>query len=166
MLLVRRYLAMAALFFWQGGFVFYASVVVPTGQSVLDSHFRQGLITQQVTIWLNISGAIALVAMVWECLAARDRSRWRYWGRIALWLVMLLSLGGLFKVHALLDYMLEQTSYSPDPVEFRLLHRLYLWVQTVQWGAAVVYLALALAAWRNEDRAQALVVCHRASQEG
>ena len=34
LILLRRFLVLAALFFWQGGFTFYASVVVPVGQQV------------------------------------------------------------------------------------------------------------------------------------
>jgi hypothetical protein len=151
MLLLRRYLAIAALLFWQGGFVFYASVVVPTGQEVLRSHLRQGRITRKVTVWLNISGGIALVPLAWDQLA-RDPARWRRRSRLALWLVMALTLAGLFWLHPQLDRLLAGEGYDPEP--FRPLHRIYLWTQTVQWFAAIVYLGLTLAAWRAEDRQQ------------
>jgi hypothetical protein len=149
MLLVRRYLAIAALLFWQGGFVFYASVVVPTGQTVLGSHVLQGHITREVAVWLNRSGAVALVLLAWDCFAARDWSRWRRRSRAALWLLMALTLAALFWMHPRLDRLVEK-GYKLE--EFRPLHRLYLWTHTVQWLAAVVYLGLTLAAWRAEDR--------------
>ena len=34
MTLVRRFLVVAALMFWQGGFTFYSAVVVPLGQKL------------------------------------------------------------------------------------------------------------------------------------
>ena len=46
MTILRRFLVLIALFFWQGGFTFYAAVVVPVGQQVLHSHLRQGFVTQ------------------------------------------------------------------------------------------------------------------------
>jgi hypothetical protein len=148
MLFVRRYLAMAALFFWQGGFVFYASVVVPVGQDVVG-RFEQASITQVVTRWLNFSGTAAVVLLLWECVAARDPARWRYWGRVTLWLVMMSTLGLLYWLHSLLERSLAGTVY---PLDFHTLHRLYLWAHTIQWLAAVVYLGLAILAWRAEDR--------------
>jgi hypothetical protein len=39
-----------------------------------------------------------------------------------------------------------------DATAFHSVHRLYLWVQTGQWGFALVYAVLALVAWRVEDR--------------
>jgi hypothetical protein len=143
MLFVRRYLAMAALFFWQGGFVFYASVVVPVGQEAVGRE-SQASITQEVTNWLNISGTVAVGLLLLECLAARDPSRSRYWTRFALWLVMTITLGLLYWLHSLLE-----RSLGTD--RFHTLHRLYLWTHTIQWAAAVVYLGLAILAWRAED---------------
>jgi hypothetical protein len=149
MLLVRRYLAIAALLFWQGGFVFYAAVVVPTGQAVLGSHFSQGMITREVAVWINISGAAAIGPLVWECLAAADPARWRLRVRLALWLVMTITLAALFWLRPRLDQMLGEPY---DLGEFRPLHRVYLWTHTVQFVAAAVYLGLTLAAWRAEDQ--------------
>src|SRR5437764_15421395 len=70
--LFRRFLVLAALMFWQGGFTFYAAVVVPVGQHVLGSHAAQGFITREVTRYLNLAGAAALVFLVWDVAAARD----------------------------------------------------------------------------------------------
>src|SRR4051812_19096308 len=88
MLLLRRCLVLAALFFWQGGFVFYAGVVVPVGTDVFQHHYRpddkgpsgkrqQGRITRTVARWLNISGAIALLPMGWDVFASTDPLRRR-----------------------------------------------------------------------------------------
>src|SRR2546428_9021513 len=72
---LRRFLVLAALMFWQGGFTFYAAVVVPVGQQVLGSDLEQGFITRQVTQWLNVAGAVALVPLAWDVLAAERRRR-------------------------------------------------------------------------------------------
>ena len=74
MILARRYLVLAALLFWQGGFTFYAVVVVPVGQEVLGSHKEQGFITREVTKYLNWAGAIALVPLAWDLAATRERT--------------------------------------------------------------------------------------------
>src|SRR5262249_56597146 len=95
MTILRRFLVLIALFFWQGGFTFYAAVVVPIGQQVLNSHLRQGFITQQVTNYLNLSGAIALVPLAWEVVVSGDPSRRRRWFRGLLWTLMALALAAL-----------------------------------------------------------------------
>ncbi len=42
--LLRRSLVVIALMFWQGGFTFYAAVVVPIGQDVLQSLIDEKLV--------------------------------------------------------------------------------------------------------------------------
>jgi hypothetical protein len=150
--LVRRYVVLVALMFWQGGFLFYSAVVVPIGQQVLYPPSEQGFITRQVTDYLNLSGAFCLALLAWDLLAGRDPLRPRRWGRWSLMLVMAATLGLLAHLHLRLDAQL-------DPVqrivlydrEFYPLHRMYLWTQTVQWGAAMLYVALMVWAWRAED---------------
>jgi hypothetical protein len=152
-LYARRYLALAALLFWQGGFTFYASVVVPVGQDVLGSHLEQGLITRRVTVYLNLAGAVALVPLVWELVGTRDPSAWRRGLRLLLWLAMAAALVVLYRLHPLLDQFLDVEYHDlTNRRAFRPYHRLYLWVSTVQWGCAIAYLLLTLLAWRAEDR--------------
>jgi hypothetical protein len=152
-LYARRYLALAALFFWQGGFTFYAAVVVPVGQDELGSHLLQGFITRRVTVYLNLAGAIALLPLVWDAIGTRDPAAWRRWLRLLLWLALAAALVALYRLHPLLDQYLDPEYRDlSDRRAFRPYHRLYLWVSTVQWGCAVVYLLLTLLAWRAEDR--------------
>src|SRR6185437_786254 len=105
MLILRRFLVLAVLFFWQGGFTFYASVVVPVGQQVLG-HLRQGFITRQVTVYLNLAGAIALIVLIWDQFAARSTSRRRGGSRWFLWFGMASLLLYLFWLHAQLEDLL------------------------------------------------------------
>jgi hypothetical protein len=152
MRLLRRFLVLAALMFWQGGFVFYASIVVPIGTQVLGSAAEQGRITRQVTWYLNVSGAAALVLLAWDVAAARPGHGVR-WGRGLCWLVMAVALGVLLRLHLYLDSLfIADDLIILDRPTFRYWHRVYLWVSTVQWAAAVLFALLTLAAWRAEDR--------------
>jgi hypothetical protein len=138
--------------FWQGGFTFYAAVVVPVGQAVLQSHLEQGFITRQVTNYLNVAGAVALLCLAWDCVASKDPVAVRRRLRWIAWLVMVLSLAILVWLHGALDGLLDaETRSLLDRRPFRSLHRWYLWISTLQWGCAVVYSLLTLAAWRKED---------------
>src|SRR5436190_16665061 len=58
-----RFACLAALAFWMGGFTFYALVVIPTGNRLLGS-IQQGLLTQQVTHWMNLIGLLALMLLL------------------------------------------------------------------------------------------------------
>jgi hypothetical protein len=151
MLTLRRFLVLAALMFWQGGFTFYASVVVPVGQAALG-HAGQGAITRQVTNYLNLSGAAALVILAWDVALAgdpsltRQRLRWLAWGAMAL------TLGALAWFHVQLDGLLDQRASSGmDRDAFKRVHSVYLWISTLQWAFAGWYAILSLRTWRSVD---------------
>ena len=153
MTLVRRFLAMAALLVWQGGFVFYTAFVVPIGTEFLGSATSQGFITRQVTTVMNRCGVVALALMAWELGASRDAMRWRRSGRVALFVLMAAAAAALFGLHGRLEAQLDVENLDVlDRHVFRPLHRTYLWVSSAQWGCAVAYLVLTVAAWRGEDR--------------
>jgi hypothetical protein len=153
LLFLRRFLVLHALMFWQGGFLFYASIVVPIGQEVLPTPKDQGFITRRVTQSMNVAGAIALVPLLWDCLACRDPNRWRRQGRWLAWLILFVTLIGLFWLHPRLDAYLDPELFAiHHGSEFRTLHRVYLWVSTVQWAAGVLYTIFVLISWRSEDR--------------
>jgi hypothetical protein len=156
LILLRRFLVLVALMFWLGGFTFYASVVVPVGQQELRSHLEQGFITRTVTNYLNLSGAVALVILVWDVVASRDSSRARNWTRWVACVAMIVTLLALVALHPYLDQLLNPELHElADPKAFRTGHRCYLWLSTVQWAFGVAYAALAPQAWRAEDRAGA-----------
>jgi hypothetical protein len=152
MTLLRRFLTIAALMVWQGGFIFYTAVVVPIGASVLESATRQGFITQQVTATMNVCGVVALVLITWDLAATRDRAKRIYGFRVALIFMMAAATVALILVHARLDALLDvSTERVVDRQLFRALHRTYLWISSVQWACAVGYLVLLLRAWREAD---------------
>src|SRR5438093_9674678 len=147
---LRRLCVLAALMFWQGGFVFYAGVAVPIGTEVLGSAREQARITRLVTVWLNWTGAAALVPLGWDALATR-RART---ARGGLWLVMAGAQAALFVLHPYLDAMFDSEALLLRDRSFRTWHRTYLWISTVQWAAGVAYAALTVWAWRADDRSQ------------
>ena len=152
MALLRRFLAMAALMIWQGGFLFYTAFVVPIGTEVLGSSLRQGFITRQVTVRLNACGAAALVLMAWDLFGSRSPARFGNRLRVALFVLMVLAAAALVVLHGRLDGLLDVESRSVvDRETFRPLHRVYLWVSSGQWACAVLYLVATLAVWQRED---------------
>lgn len=130
--------------FWQGGFTFYAAVVVPIGQQMLGPG-GQALITREVTFYLNLSGAIALALLALDIVCETEPSRLRRWGRWLSWLGMVLILGVLVWLHGHLIGLLNEG--QPDRSMFRFGHRCYLWLSTVQWGLGLLYVWLTLSAW-------------------
>src|SRR5438270_12914669 len=95
--ILRRYLSLCALLFWQGGFTFYAAVVIPTAGRVLGPtllHLR-ARITGEATNWLNAAGVVALALLLWDVASSVDAARWRYRGRGVCWAVLFLGLAAL-----------------------------------------------------------------------
>src|SRR4051794_14626948 len=138
---LRRFLVLAALMFWQGGFVFYAGVVVPIGTEGLGSARDQARVTRRVTVWLNWTGVVALVPLAWDAAAARG-SRAARRGRVLACLVMAGAQIVLFVLHPRLDALFDPDSLAvADRAAFRAGHRTYLWTSTVQWAAGVAYAA-------------------------
>jgi len=147
---LRRFLLVLALMFWQGGFMFYGGVVVEVGAVVLGSHRTQGFVTQAVTNYLNVAGAVALAVWAWDVAAGRAgierRLRW------VAWVALVVLLGVLVLLHPRLDAHLEADGFRVlDARAYHRLHQMYLFTSSVQWAGALVLLALTLRAWRAED---------------
>ena len=70
MTLVRRFLVLVAVMFWQGGFTFYAGVVVHVRNQGTRLSRGQRLGTQPVTNYLNLAGLVALVFWAWDIRSA------------------------------------------------------------------------------------------------
>src|SRR5207249_5735772 len=104
MRLIRRYLVVAALMFWQGGFTFYAGVVVPIGQEMFGK--EQGFLTREVTDYLNLSGAVALLLLAWDSAVVPDPPLRRALRWLA-WVVMAAGLAVLVWLHPHLDQYLD-----------------------------------------------------------
>jgi hypothetical protein len=127
-----RFARLAALAFWMGGFTFYALVVIPAGNRLLGS-IEQGLVTQHVTQWMNLSGVLALAIL----LPSVRRTRWL----AGTWFVMAAALAMLFALHPRLDSLIDGSQRAvTDETRFYRWHQAYLAAVTIQWSAAVVHL--------------------------
>jgi len=147
---LRRFLLIAAFAFWQGGFTFYAAIVVPIGAEVLGSSAEQARITRLVTWNLNLAGAAALAVFTLDILKVRQFRRSR---AIAIAVAALILIALVF-LREHLDQMFHgEQAYLDSRPAFRPWHRTYLWLSTVQWAACVAFLALSVLAWRAADRA-------------
>jgi hypothetical protein len=139
---LRQFVVVQSLLLWQGGFVFYATVVVPVGTHLLGAA-AQGAVTARVTVALNALGVAALAALALDLRAGGGRARWACWGFAALCQALLFALHALLR--ARLDDATSRTFYE--------LHRAYLLASAAQWLAVAALAALTLRAWRAADRA-------------
>jgi hypothetical protein len=170
--MILRFATVLALAVWFGGFTFYSTAVISTSQEVLHSHLRAGLITQQVTNWLNWISLPALAICAGNWLARRTDTR-KWWVRImvASLVVMALMQAGLFIMHGVLDGRIVENQISDDAAFFRL-HRIYLALATLQWGATIGYIWTALILWsrpsespRNESAVEPGLHARRAADQ-
>ncbi|MCE9566029.1 MAG: hypothetical protein K8U57_28745 [Planctomycetes bacterium] len=153
MTLFRRFCVVQALLLWQGGFLFYAAFVVPTGTKVLGSAAAQGAITARVTDSLNVIGVVALALLAWDLNGRHDHNRRRTLARRWCWVVMLVCQGLLFYLHERLDSFMDPTRMRIETqARFYPVHAAYLWTSTMQWLACLFLMGITLAAWRAEER--------------
>lgn len=147
--LLRRFLVFQAFLWWQGGFVFYAAVVVPIG-TAQSSAFGQGLITQRVTDWLAGLGGAWHLLYLWELLAARDPNRRQAQFRFNAWLLSLLLHVALIFVHFEMDALIDDDNGEVrDRIHFRGMHIAYLWGVTTQWLLALAQAWMTIGAWTH-----------------
>ena len=150
MTIALRFLVVQVLLLWQGGFLFYASFVVPAGTQLLGKA-GQGAITARVTDALNVIGAVGLAVLALELTWTRDpnsrRTARRWWA----WGVALVCHGLLIYFHMLLDAFMDDQRRVVIVGPFYPVHRMYLWASTVQWFACVLLTWWTLRAWRAEE---------------
>jgi len=133
---------------WQGGFLFYAVFVVPTGTEVLGS-FQQGRVTRQVAVSMNLIGAVTLLLLAWDqCRTAKVRgARWIVWS------VLAATLAALFVCHSQIEALVDfnRVGRIVDYPAFYSWHRVYLCVAAAQWLAGLGCVLLTLIAWRSSE---------------
>jgi hypothetical protein len=153
MRIARRFLMLCALGWWLGGLTFYSMVVIRASHQIVGNHTKVGFITQRVTAGLNSIGAAALALMLWNGAASWRRSgSWTRRGLAASWIAAASAHAWVFLLHARLEAMLDfQVRAVRDGAPFRGSHETYLIATAVEWGAGLVYLLVALLAWRQED---------------
>jgi hypothetical protein len=106
------------------------------------NHLKQGFITQQVTRWLNIAGAVALPIMLWNTAAIWSESgRLARTALLATWLVMMLVQVELFVLHPMMDRLLDIRPRAVlDDERFDFLHQAYLTSSSVQWATGLLHI--------------------------
>jgi hypothetical protein len=146
---LRRFLVFQSLLAWQGGFFFYAVVVVPVGTRILESAALQGAITQSVSNWLNAFGVVSLGLLAWDQVAVPHRrtGRWYTWSVMAACHVALIAL------HPYLDSHFDPAdlTYGDRPT-FKFWHGIYLWAIGLQWFAGLASAWLTLSAWHRPSK--------------
>jgi hypothetical protein len=155
MRILRRFALLSLMGWWLGGLTLYTTAVIRNAHRVIGNHTRVGFVTQAVTLELQWIGAAALALMLWDGLASwRPSGRRLRWALAASWSVAALAHAGLFLLHAQLDAMLDfQARQLRDGTPFHGPHEGYEALVGIEWGAGLVYLLSALAAWRRTDSA-------------
>lgn len=148
----RRFLVLQAFMVWQGGFVFYAVFVVPAGTQLWGAT-GQGAVTARVTDALNWVGLVGVGLLALDLAFSRDpqprRTACRWWA----WAVVMGCQFLLFYLHQILEaFMDDRRQMVLVRPPFYPVHRVYLWVSTLQWLACGVWLWWTLRAWSAEDQ--------------
>ncbi len=113
---------------WWGGLTFYAAIIVPLGIEQFGG-IEQGLLTQRVTVRLNLAGTLAGICLLADALWHQPRNC-----RAVLASLLLALQGWLWFLHSRLSRWMETVSSSlPTGESFYHEHRVYLWVTSVQW---------------------------------
>jgi cytochrome bd-type quinol oxidase subunit 2 len=150
--MIFRFLTIVAIAIWFGGFTFYSTAVISTSQELLHSHLRAGLITQQVTNWLNRISIIPLALCAINCWMLRKHESKRLQQfLIAALVVMVVLQAGLFMLYPMLDAKIVDREVMDAGNLFKV-HRLYLVISTGQWCATLAYLWASLALWMKAPR--------------
>lgn len=147
----RRFIVIAAIAWWLGGFTFYSGVAIPMGVEVLGTHRAVGFITQRVTNWLNFGGVIALSILLANLIASRNsRGRLVRYTMLITWLLMAAIEIELIWMHPIMDRLLatQPVRQILDEDRFTLLHHVYLISTTVQWTLGVIHVWFICLAWQ------------------
>ncbi|QVL33275.1 hypothetical protein KIH39_04990 [Telmatocola sphagniphila] len=129
-----------ALLWWQGGFMFYSSIVVYIATNVLGSAFEQGKITARVMLWLNGLGTLTILLMLADLL------RWKGWqfkprGMWICWLILAITQALLWNLREEMVAVIDLKEDSiRDRASFREMHEWYMRWTSVQWGTCLAYM--------------------------
>ena len=151
--LLLRYVVVIGLAFWMGGFTFYAGVVIHVGHRVFGTMRETGFLTQQVTLWLNRSGAIVLGILLLNLFLTRRQNAPRWWFTAAATLAVMIGIQiALLQLHPRLDAFLDASTQTiRERPNFHRQHLLYMNLSTTQWIAALIHLWSILILWRKSD---------------
>lgn len=128
---------------WWGGFTFYSSVVIPVGSEILGSARTQGFVTQVVTHWLNVAAALTIFMLALDLwLNRQSRKTKNFILEIGITIGLMLCLTALVFLHPQMDELINAAGETIlDEAKFYKIHRVYLWVSTVQWALGGLWIA-------------------------
>jgi hypothetical protein len=156
---IRRFIVIAAIAFWLGGFTFYAGVAIPMGVEVLGTHRRVGFITERVTNWLNVAGVAALTIFLWNMILSWNaRRKIVCYTLLITWLLMVAVEIELVSLHPVMDRLIGPLPGFPsvrtilDEDRFDLLHHVYLISTTMQWFIGMIHVWCICLIWQPQVR--------------
>ena len=149
---VRIVLILLFALFW-GGLTFYTGIVVRVIHSNVNDPMDGGLITQQVTLYLQHLATATLMAMFVNAVLVVKQSR-RYGIALLVCCTLLAcAVAGLYFVHGQLDSVIDRGNAAIlDREVFTINHRRYNQFTTLEWISSILYLPLTIVAWRQRDR--------------
>lgn len=149
--LVRSLLLFSFALLW-GGLTFYTGFVVRIIHDVVVDPMDGGMITQQVTVLLQILGTVTVVLMLWNAFQI-SRACNKYAATLFLLAIVLAgAIAGLAIVHSHLDSVIDvEASEVTNREAFTISHRRYNQLTTIEWIASLIYLPTTVAAWRKVD---------------
>ncbi len=152
MICFSRILLLLVFAVYWGGLTFYTGVVVRISHDVLNDPMDGGLITQRVTVVLQMLGLVVALLMILNGLIVVRKARRYGFALFICAAVLSCSLAGLYSVHQDLDSVIDVAEgVITDREEFTIGHRRYNQLTTVQWLACLTYLPIAVFTWRSID---------------
>ena len=155
----HRFLVIAAISFWLGGFTFYAGVAIPQALEVLGSHRKVGFITELVTNWLNVAGVVALAVLLLNMIVFRtSRGKGLSYTLAITWGLMAAIEIELILLHPRMDRLIGMMTPAPGAAPIRILldvdrfdaiHRVYLMSTTAQWFIGLLHVWCVCVLWRS-----------------
>jgi hypothetical protein len=156
--LLRQFALLLSLMFWQGGFLFYSSVVIPAGANILRSETEQGFITQSVTNYLNLAGGVCLGIWLINLVLDANLRCWSARAAWTVWLLLVLGLCALGMIHVRMDDALDFSDHVViNDQGFYALHRIYLLVSSLQLVGALGLVIYMMKRWQFPQTASAEV---------
>ena len=146
---LRQFLLFLSIAFSFGGFTFYATIVIPAGTEVLDAT-TQGFVTEKVTYILNIANAFTLACLIWEwSTITQPKLKLLFFILTILYCICGIT---LLVLHPSLGQWLDRNDLSVvNRDAFYSVHRIYLWVSTIQWANMLGLIWLVTSRYQTAD---------------
>jgi hypothetical protein len=131
---------------WIAGFTFFTSISLRVAHKILEVGHDFGFVTQIVTERINLVGIIAVTLLALHLFLHRSEiGRPRLITMMFTCLTLMFTLGTQIHMHGLLDQLIDvQAREVLDNAAFGPIHDRYQMYASIQWGVAIIHLALML----------------------